>query len=92
MRGKDDIIEKEPSRDRWEKIDVIPLFTFLGVNNLQPILHMSERLVYIYTTEKQINKFAIGYMINPSLHVNELFIDKIENTEESHFIQISWKV
>ena len=55
------------------KIDVIPLLTLLGANHLQPIINMSKRLVYLYTTNKQINQFEIGYMVNPSLHVDKLF-------------------
>ena len=47
------------------KIDAIPLFPLLGVNNFQPILHMSKILVYLYKTDKGINQFAIGYVINP---------------------------
>ena len=39
-----------------------------------------QRLVYIYTTEKQMNQFAIGYMINPSLHINNVFREQVENS------------
>ena len=56
---------KTPTKYRWGKIDVIPLLPLLGVNHRQTLMHMSKRLVYIYTTEKLINQFAIGYMINP---------------------------
>ena len=37
-----------------------------------------KTLVYIYTTDKQIKKFAIGYMINSSLHINKVFIEQVE--------------
>ena len=46
----------------------------VGVNNNQPILHISKRMVYCYTTYENINQFAIGYMINPSLKFNNAFI------------------
>ena len=52
------------------KIDAIPLFSLLGVNNRQPLLHISKIFVYINTTEECINKFTIGYMIKPTLHIN----------------------
>ena len=63
----------------WENIDVIPILPLLGVNHRQPLIHTSESLFYFYTTEKQINKFVIGYMLNPKLHVNKVFREKVEN-------------
>ena len=38
------------------KIDFIPLFTLLGVNHRQPLLHLSKRMVYLFTIKKQINQ------------------------------------
>ena len=60
------------------KINVIPLFPLIGVNHRQSIIHKSKITVYLYTTDEQINKFAIGYMINPSLHVNRVFREEVE--------------
>ena len=34
---------------------------------------MSKRMVYLYATDEQIKQFSIGYMINPSLHINKVF-------------------
>ena len=58
----------------WETIDVIPLLTLVGMNHRQPIIQMSKTMVYLYTRYEQINPFKIGYMINPSLHINRVFI------------------
>ena len=55
------------------KIDVIPLLPLLGVNHRQPILYMSKILVYLYGTDKHVNQFAVGFMINLSLHVKRVF-------------------
>ena len=55
------------------KIDVIALFPLLGVNHCQPVLHMFRILVYLYTADKHINQFGIGYMINPTFKVNKVF-------------------
>ena len=57
------------------KIDVIPLFSLIRVNHRKPLINMSKRMVCIYATDEQINQFAIGYVINPSLHVNKVFIE-----------------
>ena len=35
-------------------------------------------MVHIYSTDEWINQFAIGYMINPSLHINKLFRQQVE--------------
>ena len=83
MREKDDRILKNkikiPRKYKWEYCDVIPLFPLLGVNNGLPLLHMSNIFVYINTRDERINQFAIGYMINPTLHVNKVFRDQVKN-------------
>ena len=35
-------------------------------------------MVHIYTTEKTIHQFVIGYMINPSLEFNKIFNTQVE--------------
>ena len=82
MWRKDDRIGKRKERikikDRWGKIDVIPLLPLLGVNCRQPVLHMSKILVYLYATDKQINQFAINFIINPTFQVNKVFIEQVK--------------
>ena len=43
----------------------------LGDNHRLPLLHMAKCFIWIEETGKHINDFEIGYMINPSLHVNK---------------------
>ena len=50
------------------------------VNNHMPLFNMSKNIVYMNSIEKRMNQFSIGYMINPKLHVNKVFRDKIENS------------
>ena len=64
---------KISAKDKLEYYDVIPLFPLLGVNNCQPRLHMSKAIFFVNSTEKRINKFSIGYMVNPKLNVNKVF-------------------
>ena len=76
------IIEKKikiETKYRWETLDVIPLLPLVGVNHRQPILHMSKILVYMYTTDERINIFSIGYMINPTIHINKVFREQVKN-------------
>ena len=54
-------------------------------NNCQPILHMSKILVHIYSTDDFINQFSIGFIINPSLHVNKMFIEQFEKFSNATF-------
>ena len=54
-------------------MDVIPLLPLVGLNNCQPILHMSKIMIYIYSKDEKINQFAIVYTIKPSLPINKIF-------------------
>ena len=42
---------------------------------------MSKKMVYLYATYEQINKFAIGFMINPSLHINKVFREQFKKVK-----------
>ena len=42
-------------------MDIIPLLPLVGENHRQPLIHLSKRMVHIYTTDEQINKFAMLY-------------------------------
>ena len=57
---------------------VIPIIPILGINHRQPILNMSKIMVQCYTTDETINQFTIGYIINPSLKFNNVFITQAE--------------
>ena len=50
----------------------------VGVNHSLPIWHMSKIMVHIYT-DKTVYQFFIGYIINPSLHINKMFKIQVEN-------------
>ena len=79
--GNDRIRKKEKKRIEtkyiWETNDFIPLFPLVGINYFQPIIQMPKIMVYIFTRYEQINQFTIGYMINPSLHINKMFREQV---------------
>ena len=78
---------KKPAKYKWEIPAVIPLIPIVGVNHCLPILHLSKRMVHIYTTGKTIHKFAIGYMIKPSLQFKYIYIkNKLKNASVIIFI------
>ena len=70
--------KKVPGKDKWETLPVIPLITLVGVNNCQPILHMSKIMIRYYSTDETINQFSIDCMINPSLDCNKVFSVQVE--------------
>ena len=51
----------------------------LGVNNCLHILNISKRIIHIYSTENTVHQFAIGYMINPYLSINNAFRTQVQN-------------
>ena len=52
----------------------------VGVNYCLPILYMSKTFVYVNSIEKLLNQFLIGYMVKPTLNVNKVFRDQVENS------------
>ena len=50
----------------------------VGVNNCQPILHISKIMIHCYSTDESMNQFSIGYMINHSLNCNKVFREQVE--------------
>ena len=42
-------------------------------------------MVHCYTIDEAINKFTIGYMINPSLKFNGVFRTQVENFLSASF-------
>ena len=72
--GKNDRIgKKNPGKDKWETLDVIPLMPLVGLNHRQPTFCMSKIMVHCYSTDESINQFSIDYMINLSLNCKKVF-------------------
>ena len=69
---------KIPAKNKVEIPTVTPLMPIVGVNHRLPILHLSKIMVHIFTTGKPTYKFAICYMINPSLKFNKIPKIKVE--------------
>ena len=82
MRAKDNRIwkikYKIPTKYKWGNCDVVPLLPLLGVNHRLPILHMSKTFFYINSAGKLIKNFTIVYMVNPTLNVNRVLREQVE--------------
>ena len=57
----------------------MPMLPLLMDNHRLQLFHMAKRFIRIEETSEHINEFDIGYMINPSLHINKYFRDQVEN-------------
>ena len=60
-------------RNRCNYCHNMPILLLLGANHRLPLLHMDKRFIWLNETKQRINKFTIGYMINPGLNVNKDF-------------------
>ena len=73
------MIELEDENEKYQaKINenivmLVLLLTLLGVNNYQPLLHISKTLVYNNITQELTNILAFDYMVNPTVHVTKVF-------------------
>ena len=50
-----------------------------------------QKIYFINTAKERMNQFAIGYMTNPTLHVNKVFRDQVEKCLNETFYQITMK-
>ena len=79
---KQEIIEvgngngKNKNKSRWNYCHHMPILSLLGANHRLTLLHMAKRFIWIGEKGELINGFRIGYMINPSLHVNKASVEQ----------------
>ena len=57
----------------------------LGDDHCLPILHMSKRMVQIYTKDETIHQISIVYMNNHSLKFNNAFRAQVEKCLVGYF-------
>ena len=79
------MIKLKKTKYIWEAHDVIILLLLVRVNNCQPILNISSRMVHIYSIFNHMNQFSIGYMINFSNHFNNVFWEQVEKCLNATF-------
>ena len=52
--------------------------SLLGANCRMPLLHMSNRKIWIEETNQRINEFSFACMLNPYLNNNKAFKDQVK--------------
>ena len=61
------------------------MLPLLGDNHCLPLLHMAKSFIWLEEKSYCINDFAIGYMINPTLHINKAFKEQVEKYTNNTF-------
>ena len=75
----DDFINKKiETKHKWNKIHILSMDSVLGANCRIPLIHMSNRKIYIEETNERINEFSFAYMFNPTLHTNKVFKEQVK--------------
>ena len=72
------IKQKIETRDKWNQINVLSIEYMLVANCCMPLLHMSKSYIWIEETNKRINEFYFGYMLNPNLYTNKFFKEQVK--------------
>ena len=65
------------NKDKWNHLNHTPIQLLLGANHRLPLFHIDKSSIWIELKKECINKFLIGYMINPKLNINQGFRENI---------------
>ena len=58
-------------------------------NHRLPLFHMAKCFIWLEETKQHINKFSIGYMINPNLNINKAFREQVQKCMNITFVPIT---
>ena len=61
------------------------MLSLLVGNHRLPLLHMDKSFIFINETKQRINKFTIGYIINPNFSMNKVFREQVEKCINTTF-------
>ena len=70
ISAEDFINKKIETKDEWNQINLLSMESVLEANCRMPLIHMSNRKIWIEETNQRINDFSFAYMLNPALHIN----------------------
>ena len=62
--------------------------SLLGTNCLRTLLHMVKSYIWLEETNERINKFSIGYMMNPNLHKNKDFKEQVKGRLKKKLVHL----
>ena len=67
----------------------MPMLSLLGADHRLPLFHMDKIFIRFEETKESINKFSIGYMINPKLNINKAFRKQVNKFMNNKFAPIT---
>ena len=83
--SSDDFINKTiETKDKWNQIHLLSMESVLGESCRIPLIHMSNRKIYIKETNERINEFSFAYIFNPTLHTKK-FLENHKKISETDY-------
>ena len=70
--------QKNETKDKWNQLNLIDIQSLLGNNHCLLLSHMDKSYIRLEETNQCINKFSIGYMMNPNLNMNKVFREQVK--------------
>ena len=67
----------------------MPVLSLLGANHCLPLFHMAKSFIWLEETKERINKFLIGYMVNPTLNISKAFREQVTKCMNITFVAIT---
>ena len=66
------------TKDKWNQLNPMDIQSLLGANHILPFSHMAKSYIWLEETNKRINEFSIGYMMNLNLIMNKDFREQVK--------------
>ena len=77
--------KKFETKDKWNQIHLLSMESVLEANFCIPLLHMSNRKIWIVEINQRINEFSFAYMLNLHLNINKSFKDQVKTCLSNTF-------
>ena len=66
------------TKGKQNQLNLMDIQYMLGTNHRLPLSHMAKSYIWLEETNKRINEFSIGYMMNPNLSMNKAFREQVK--------------
>ena len=70
--------QKNETEDKWNQLNLIYIQYLLGTKHIRPLSHMAKSSIWIEEKNQRINKFYIGYKMNPNLNTSKAFREQVK--------------
>ena len=76
------------AKDKWNQLNIIDIQSMLGTNHHLPLSNMAKTFIWLEETNQRINKFSIGYMMNPNFHKSKAFREQVKVCLKKHLVHL----